>query len=90
MHTQGIPGASYLSNFDSRKPCNVFGMCIHPDPSIRDFPKGKEKSIQNIAGGWNDIPGYDRYKAAHDKYMKGIYLVYSELCFYYFWIQHNM
>ncbi len=43
---------SDLSDSDSRKPCNVFGMCFQSDPSIRNFPKGKEKLIQNtsIAG----------------------------------------
>jgi hypothetical protein len=56
-------------------------MCFQSEPSIRDFPKGKEKSIQNIAGAWQDISGYDRYIVAYDKYMKGTYLVYSELCF---------
>jgi hypothetical protein len=61
-------------------------MCFQSDPRIRDFPKGKEKSIQRIAGAWQDIPGYDRsrYIADYDKYMAGTYLVYSELCFYYF------
>jgi hypothetical protein len=63
-------------------------MWFQSDQSILDFPKGK--SIQNIAGAWQDIPDYDRYIVAYDKYMTGTYLVYSELCFYYFWIQHNM
>jgi hypothetical protein len=56
-------------------------------PSIRDFPKGKEKSIQNIAGACHCMTGYtgfDRFIAAYDKYVTGTYLVYSELCFYYF------
>ncbi len=75
---------SDLSNSDSGKTCNVFGICFQSDPSIRDFPKGKEKSIQNIAGACQDIPRYDRYIVAYDKYMAGTYLVYSELCFYYF------
>jgi hypothetical protein len=39
-------------------------------------------SIQNIAGACQDIPGYDRCIAAHDRYRTGTYLVYSELCFY--------
>jgi hypothetical protein len=30
------------------------------------------------------VPGYDRYMKAHDKYMTGTYLVYTELCFHYF------
>ena len=34
---------SDLSNSDSGKPCNVFGMCFQSDPSILDFPKSKEK-----------------------------------------------
>ncbi len=75
---------SDLSNSDSGKPCNVFGMCLQSDPSIRDFPKGKEKSIKKIAVACQDIPGYDRYIAAHDKYRTGTHLVYSELCFHYF------
>jgi hypothetical protein len=62
-----------LSNSDSVKPCNVFGMCLRSDLSIRDFPKGKEKLIQNIAGAWQDLPVYDRYIAAHDKYMACTY-----------------
>ena len=40
---------SDLSNSDSRISCNVHGMCIHADSSIRNFPKCMKKSIQNIA-----------------------------------------
>jgi hypothetical protein len=65
---------------------------IQASESHRDFPKGKEKSIQNIAVACQDIPRYDSYIAAHDKpeYRTGTYLVYSELCFHYFWIHHMM
>ncbi len=47
---------------------------ILADPmDLRDFPKGKEKSIQNIAGAGQDIPVYDMHIAAHDKCMACTY-----------------
>ena len=69
---------SDLSNSDSGKPCNVFGMCFQSDPSILHFPKSKEKQIQNMTGARQDMPGYDRYIASHDKYMA---------CTYYFFLK---
>ncbi len=65
---------SDLSHFNSGKPCNVFGMCLPSDPSIRDFPEGKQKSIQDIAVACQDIPRYDRSIAAHDKYRTSTYI----------------
>jgi hypothetical protein len=47
-------------------------MCIHADSSIRNFTKGMKKTIENIAGGWQDIPGCDRYIASYDKYIESL------------------
>jgi hypothetical protein len=37
---------SDLSNSDSSISCYVYGMCIHADSSIRNFPKGMKKRLK--------------------------------------------